>query len=298
MPREPSCRASAGGWSCIRTASTLTTTGISGCWMGSGATPNRPTRGHQVHKFSSEGELVMSLGTAGVKGADGPTTFNTPSDVLVAPNGDIFVADGHGGDNEQSDCQVYGRRDVRRCVGHPRIGTGPVCEAPTRWPWMRRGGCSWGIAGTIGFRSSTRTARSSTSGGSSGRRANYLSTRPTCSMSPTRPRTSPTTPATIAGSGSAAHGMGRSRPSCRTLKPGGAQELVVDALRMARCTPAIRVGRSVKKYSQEIAACPPWPACAHAHSRPPASGPDHSASGSGRIWNRTISLVVPLPPSI
>ena len=39
----------------------------------------------------------MTLGTAGVKG-DGPDTFNTPSDVLVAPNGDIFVADGHGGD--------------------------------------------------------------------------------------------------------------------------------------------------------------------------------------------------------
>jgi DNA-binding beta-propeller fold protein YncE len=29
---------------------------------------------------------------------DGPDTFNSPSDVLVAPNGDIFVADGHGGD--------------------------------------------------------------------------------------------------------------------------------------------------------------------------------------------------------
>jgi NHL repeat len=28
---------------------------------------------------------------------DGPDTFNQPSDVLVAPNGEIFVADGHGG---------------------------------------------------------------------------------------------------------------------------------------------------------------------------------------------------------
>jgi hypothetical protein len=39
----------------------------------------------------------MTLGKAGVTG-DGPDTFNSPSDVLVAPNGDIFVADGHGGD--------------------------------------------------------------------------------------------------------------------------------------------------------------------------------------------------------
>ena len=53
------------------------------------------TRGHQVHKFSADGELLMSLGKAGVAG-DGPDEFNQPSDVLVAPNGDIFVVDGHG----------------------------------------------------------------------------------------------------------------------------------------------------------------------------------------------------------
>jgi streptogramin lyase len=53
--------------------------------------------GHQIIKFSPEGKVLLTLGTAGVKG-NGPNTFNTPSDVLVAPNGDIFVADGHGGD--------------------------------------------------------------------------------------------------------------------------------------------------------------------------------------------------------
>jgi DNA-binding beta-propeller fold protein YncE len=37
----------------------------------------------------------MTLGKPGVAG-DGPDTFNSPSDVVVAPNGDIFVADGHG----------------------------------------------------------------------------------------------------------------------------------------------------------------------------------------------------------
>ncbi len=52
-------------------------------------------RGHEVLKFSSDGELLMTLGKKGVAG-DGPDTFRQPSDVLVAPNGDIFVADGHG----------------------------------------------------------------------------------------------------------------------------------------------------------------------------------------------------------
>lgn len=53
------------------------------------------TRGHQVHKFSPEGQLLMSLGRPGIAGA-GVDVFDQPSDVLVAPNGDIFVADGHG----------------------------------------------------------------------------------------------------------------------------------------------------------------------------------------------------------
>jgi DNA-binding beta-propeller fold protein YncE len=54
-------------------------------------------RGHQVHKFSPDGELLMSLGKAGVAG-DGVDEFNGPSDVLVAPDGSIFVVDGHGAD--------------------------------------------------------------------------------------------------------------------------------------------------------------------------------------------------------
>ena len=52
-------------------------------------------RGHQVWKFSSTGEVLMRLGKAGVAGT-GNDVFDQPSDVLVAPNGDIFVADGHG----------------------------------------------------------------------------------------------------------------------------------------------------------------------------------------------------------
>ena len=54
------------------------------------------TKGHQVIKFSPEGEVLMTLGQAGVAG-DGLDTFNEPTDVITAPNGDIFVADGHSG---------------------------------------------------------------------------------------------------------------------------------------------------------------------------------------------------------
>jgi sugar lactone lactonase YvrE len=51
-------------------------------------------KGHQVFKFSPQGKLLMTLGKAGVAGAANDE-FNQPSDVVVAPNGDIFVADGH-----------------------------------------------------------------------------------------------------------------------------------------------------------------------------------------------------------
>jgi DNA-binding beta-propeller fold protein YncE len=54
----------------------------------------RDGKGQQVFKFDPSGKLVMTLGTAGVAG-ESPATFNGPTDVAVAPNGDIFVADGH-----------------------------------------------------------------------------------------------------------------------------------------------------------------------------------------------------------
>jgi|MEHZ01.2.fsa_nt_MEHZ010569887.1_1 sugar lactone lactonase YvrE len=53
-------------------------------------------KGHTVTKFSPDGELLMTLGQPGVAG-EGPYTFNRPSDVAIAANGDIFVADGHSG---------------------------------------------------------------------------------------------------------------------------------------------------------------------------------------------------------
>jgi len=54
-------------------------------------------KGHTVMKHAPDGKVLMTLGTPGVAGA-GEDAFDGPADVLVAPNGDIFVADGHGND--------------------------------------------------------------------------------------------------------------------------------------------------------------------------------------------------------
>ncbi|MDE2652592.1 MAG: peptidyl-alpha-hydroxyglycine alpha-amidating lyase family protein [Gemmatimonadota bacterium] len=55
-------------------------------------------KGHQVIKFSPEGEVLMALGQPGVRGSE-PGLLNEPCDVITAPNGDIFVSDGHSGQN-------------------------------------------------------------------------------------------------------------------------------------------------------------------------------------------------------
>jgi sugar lactone lactonase YvrE len=57
--------------------------------------PDAAGKGHTVLKFSPTGELLLTLGTPGETG-NPPTHFTEPNDVLVAPDGSIFVAEAHG----------------------------------------------------------------------------------------------------------------------------------------------------------------------------------------------------------
>ena len=50
--------------------------------------------GQEVLKLSPAGKVLMTLGKEGVSG-NGPDTFDRPTGVAIAPNGDIFVSDGH-----------------------------------------------------------------------------------------------------------------------------------------------------------------------------------------------------------
>jgi hypothetical protein len=50
--------------------------------------------GQEALKLSPAGKVLMTLGTEGVSGT-GPNTFDRPPGIAVAPNGDIFVSDGH-----------------------------------------------------------------------------------------------------------------------------------------------------------------------------------------------------------
>jgi outer membrane protein assembly factor BamB len=57
------------------------------------------TKGNQVFKFSPDGKVLLTLGKPG--GAAAPDYFYQPNDVVTAPNGDIFVGEGHGAGNNR-----------------------------------------------------------------------------------------------------------------------------------------------------------------------------------------------------
>jgi DNA-binding beta-propeller fold protein YncE len=74
-------------------------------WIADFAGNQAGTKGHQVHKFSPKGEKLLSLGIAGKPGnADGQ--FNQPNDVVVGPDGSIYVSDGHDGQGMTTDAAI------------------------------------------------------------------------------------------------------------------------------------------------------------------------------------------------
>ena len=65
------------------------------CTLGRNAAAPNPPAGHQVYKFSPDGKVLMTLGKAGGASATDSGFFWQPNDVLVAPNGEIYVSEGH-----------------------------------------------------------------------------------------------------------------------------------------------------------------------------------------------------------
>jgi len=98
-------------------------------WVTDFAGNKAGTKGHQVFKFGPEGKILMRLGQAGVAGS-GPGLLNQPCDVITAPNGDIFVADGHSGQNDNPPAGSTGRilkftKDGKFIKQWGRLGSAP-----------------------------------------------------------------------------------------------------------------------------------------------------------------------------
>ena len=63
--------------------------------------PDEKAKGHIVVKFNPYGKVLMTLGTAGLAG-NPPDALSEPTSVVTAPNGDIFIAEGHSGQNDDA----------------------------------------------------------------------------------------------------------------------------------------------------------------------------------------------------
>jgi hypothetical protein len=132
------------------------------------------TKGHQVHKFSPKGAKLLSLGVAGKPGnADGQ--FNQPNDVVIGPDGSIYVADGHDAQGMTTAAAVA--EGLKRGATSRISKFSPEGKFIKSWGGIgvrhgefrtphalafdSRAACGWPIAATIGSRSSIRTAPTS-----------------------------------------------------------------------------------------------------------------------------------------
>src|SRR4029077_2181186 len=53
-------------------------------------------KGSQIFKYSPDGRVLLELGKPGVRSTNSSRDlFNEPSDLAIAPNGDLYIADGH-----------------------------------------------------------------------------------------------------------------------------------------------------------------------------------------------------------
>jgi DNA-binding beta-propeller fold protein YncE len=93
-----------------------------------GQTPPPPPatlRGHQVMKFSPQGELLLTLGVPGGSREAGEF-FWQPNAVQVAPNGDIFVSEGHSNNPQMAKARVLKfDRDGNFIKEFGTMGSGP-----------------------------------------------------------------------------------------------------------------------------------------------------------------------------
>jgi DNA-binding beta-propeller fold protein YncE len=74
---------------------------------------------HLVHKFTNEGQLLLTLGTKGKPGTD-DNTFNRPTDIAFSPDGNFYVSDGYGNSRV-----VKFSREGKYLMAWGKKGTGP-----------------------------------------------------------------------------------------------------------------------------------------------------------------------------
>jgi sugar lactone lactonase YvrE len=91
--------------------------------------PQEKPKGHTVVKFSPEGKVLLTIGRPGVVG-NPPDALNEPTSVVIASNGDIFIAEGHSGQMSDAPPSTVGRiskftKDGRFVKSFGKLGSDP-----------------------------------------------------------------------------------------------------------------------------------------------------------------------------
>ena len=79
--------------------------------------PQTEDMGHVVYKLSPEGEILLILGQPGVAGDGTDALLETPCDVVTDADGNIYVGDGHSGQQDNANPDT-----VARIVKFDRFG--------------------------------------------------------------------------------------------------------------------------------------------------------------------------------
>jgi DNA-binding beta-propeller fold protein YncE len=92
--------------------------------------PNAKPAGHQVVKFDPDGKVLMVIGTPGVAG-NPPQALTEPCSIAFAANGDIFISEGHSGQQPNAAPDTVARisqftRDGKFVRSFGKLGSGPA----------------------------------------------------------------------------------------------------------------------------------------------------------------------------
>ena len=92
--------------------------------------PDARPAGHTVVKFDPDGKVLMTIGTPGVAG-NPPDALTEPCSIVVAPNGDLFIAEGHSGQQPDATPDTVARishftKDGKFIRSFGRLGSGPA----------------------------------------------------------------------------------------------------------------------------------------------------------------------------
>jgi hypothetical protein len=93
-------------------------------------TPDEKPKGHTVVKFSPEGKVLMTIGRPGVAG-NPPDALTEPTSIVEAPDGNLFIAEGHSGQAPDAPAGTVARiskftQDGKFIKSFGKLGSGPV----------------------------------------------------------------------------------------------------------------------------------------------------------------------------